>query len=93
MTRVFVLVLAIGLVPLALGAILIQRASNAEDSKTLDRALLTDAQSGSAELDHYFDRARSVALLTAANPVFGEFTRPQGRSTRTVWRRARRSCG
>ena len=78
MTRVFVLVLAIGLVPLALGAILIQRASNAEDSKTLDRALLTDAESGSAELDHYFDRARSVALLTAANPVFGEFYEAPG---------------
>jgi signal transduction histidine kinase len=73
MARVFVLVLAIGLMPLALGAILIQRATHAERSKTLDRALRADAQSGSADLAAYFDRARSVALLTAVNPVFADF--------------------
>jgi signal transduction histidine kinase len=73
MARVFVLVLAIGLVPLAVGAIVIQRASHAEHSETLDRALRADAQAGSADLAAYFDRARAVALLTAANPVFSDF--------------------
>ena len=73
MARVFVLVLAIGLVPLALGAILIERSAHAEHSRTLDRALIADAQAGSADLAAYFDRARSVALLTAANPVFADF--------------------
>jgi hypothetical protein len=66
MARVFVLVLAIGLVPLAVGAIVIQRASHAEHSEALDRALRADAQSGSADLAAYFDRTRAVALLTAA---------------------------
>lgn len=50
MARVFVLVLAIGLVPLALGAAVIQRESHKEHTRTLDRALFADAQSGSADL-------------------------------------------
>jgi signal transduction histidine kinase len=89
-----VLVLAIGFVPLALGTIVIQRASHAEHGRSLDRALLADAQSGSADLASYFDRARSVALLTAVNPVFSDFytspgsrpgkTRVQGRLVRRV---------
>jgi signal transduction histidine kinase len=78
MARVFVLVLAIGLVPLVVGAILIERSSHAEHSRTLDRALLADAQAGSADLAAYFDRARSVALLTAANPVFADLYRLSG---------------
>ena len=73
MALVFVLVLAIGLVPLAFGAILIQRASHADQRRTLEHALLSDAQSGSADLVAYFDRARAVALLTAANPVFADY--------------------
>jgi signal transduction histidine kinase len=73
MARVFLLVLAIGLLPLAVGAIVIQRGSHAEKSETLDRALRADAQAGSADLAAYFDRARAVALLTAANPVFSDF--------------------
>jgi signal transduction histidine kinase len=73
MARVFALVLAIGLVPLVLGAIVTERASHDEHSRTLDRALLVEAQSGSADLAAYFDRARAVALLTAANPVFADF--------------------
>jgi signal transduction histidine kinase len=73
MARVFVLVLAIGFVPLVLGAVVIQRATQDEHSRTLDRALVADAQSGSADLAAYFDRARSIALLTAANPVFADF--------------------
>jgi hypothetical protein len=80
MARVFVLVLAIGLVPLALGAIVIQRASHTEQRRTLEHALLSDAQSGSADLVAYFDRARAVALLTAANPSLRTTTRCPGRS-------------
>ena len=94
MARVFVIVLLIGLVPLALGAIMIERSSHSEHSRTLDRSLLADAQTGSADLAAYFDRARSVALLTAANPVFVDFyvlpgsqrakTRAQGFPVRRV---------
>jgi signal transduction histidine kinase len=73
MARVFVLVLAIGLVPLTLGAIVIERSAHDEHTRALDRALRADARSGSADLATDFDRARSVALLTAANPVFAGF--------------------
>jgi signal transduction histidine kinase len=84
MARVFVLVLAIGLVPLALGAIVIQRASHADQRRTLEHALLSDAQSGSADLVAYFARARAVALLTAANPVFADFyTLPRSQHAKT----------
>lgn len=73
MARVFALVLAIGLVPLAVGAVVIERSTHDEHTQALDRALRADAQAGSADLATYFDRARSVALLTAANPVFRDF--------------------
>lgn len=82
MARVFALVLAIGLVPLAVGAIVIQRGSHAEHSEALDRALRADAQAGSADLAAYFDRARAVAPLTAANPVFSDFYTARDRSAR-----------
>ena len=65
MARVFVLVLAIGLVPLALGAILIQRASHAEQRPS------TCALDQARRFAAYFEHA--VALLTAANPVFADF--------------------
>ncbi len=71
--RVFLLVLAIGFVPLAIGAVVIQRESHRNDQRTLDRALAADAHSGEADLAAYFDRARSIALLTAENPVFKDF--------------------
>jgi signal transduction histidine kinase len=73
MVRVFVLVLAIGLLPLAIGAVALQRQSTQADRRELDRTLLTDAHSGSADLSAYFERARAVALLTAVNPVFRDF--------------------
>jgi signal transduction histidine kinase len=80
MARVFVLVLAIGLVPLVVGSVVIQRQKAHEAAHTLDRTLTADAHSGSADLAAYFDRARSVALLTADNPVFRDFYELHGRS-------------
>jgi signal transduction histidine kinase len=78
MVRVFVLVLAIGLLPLAIGAVALQRQSTQADRRELDRTLLTDAHSGSADLSAYFERARAVALLTAVNPVFRDFYASRG---------------
>ena len=82
MARVFMLVLAIGLVPLAIGAIVIQRQAARQHQRTLDRALAADARSGTADLEAYFDRARSVALLTAENPVFSDFYTRHAKSIR-----------
>lgn len=80
MVRVFMIVLAIGLVPLAIGAVAIQRQKAREDGRTLDHALTADARSGVADLAAYFDRARSIALLTAENPVFADFYELRGQS-------------
>jgi len=82
MARVFLLVLAIGLVPLVIGALVIQREAGRQHRRTLDRALAADAHSGTADLEAYFDRARSIALLTAENPVFGDFYRQHAKSMR-----------
>ena len=82
MARVFLLVLAIGLVPLVIGALVIQREAGRQHRRTLDRALAADAHSGTADLEAYFDRARSIALLTAENPVFGDFYRQHANSMR-----------
>ena len=73
MARVFSLVLLTGLLPLAIGAVALQRQSTRSDRRELDRALVADAHSGSADLSSYFERARAVALLTAVNPVFRDF--------------------
>ena len=50
MARVFMIVLAIGLVPLAIGAVAIQRQSLRDKKETLDHALTADAYTGSADL-------------------------------------------
>jgi signal transduction histidine kinase len=78
MVRVFVLVLAVGLLPLTIGALAIQRQSTRSDRRDLDRALIADANSGSADMASYFERARAVALLTSVNPVFREFYESPG---------------
>jgi signal transduction histidine kinase len=80
MGRAFLLVLAIGLVPLAVGAVAIQRQKVHDSRRTLDRALTADARAGSADLSSYFDRARAIALLTSENPVFRDFYERKGRS-------------
>jgi hypothetical protein len=84
MVRVFSLVLVIGLLPLAIGTVAIQRQSTRAERRELDRALVADAHSGSADLASYFERARAVALLTAVNPVFQDFySAPGTPQTRT----------
>lgn len=82
MAKVFMLVLAIGLVPLAIGAIAIARNASGDHRRTLDHALAADAHSGTADLESYFDRARSIALLTAENPVFSDFYAHHAKSVR-----------
>jgi signal transduction histidine kinase len=78
MGRVFMLVLAIGLVPLAIGAVVIQRQSVQDKKETLDRALLSDAASGSSDLTAYFDRARAINVLLAQSPVFRDYYESPG---------------
>jgi signal transduction histidine kinase len=78
MARVFALVVAIGLVPLAIGAIVIQRDSARDKRRTLDTALKSDAYAGAADLTAYFDRARAVDLLTAQNPAFRDYYETPG---------------
>jgi signal transduction histidine kinase len=78
MARVFVLVLAIGFVPLAIGAVVIQHNSARDKQRTLDQALKSDAYAGAADLTAYFDRARAVDLLAAQNPAFRDFYETPG---------------
>jgi signal transduction histidine kinase len=78
MGRVFMLVLAIGLVPLAIGAIVIERQSVRDKQRTLDRALLSDAASGTSDLTAYFDRARAINILLSHNPVFRDYYESPG---------------
>ncbi len=78
MGRVFMLVLAIGLVPLAVGAVVIEHDSLRDKQRTLDRALLSDASSGSTDLAASLDRARAINLLIAHNPVFRDYYESPG---------------
>jgi PAS domain S-box-containing protein len=68
------LVIAVGLLPLALGAVLVQRhQANAAARAALDRSLSIEATQEAARIESYFERARSIDVLTAQNPAFAEF--------------------
>jgi PAS domain S-box-containing protein len=68
------LVLAVGLLPLAVGAILVQQhQANAAARGALDRSLSIEAIQEAARIESYFERARSIDVLTAQNPAFKEF--------------------
>ncbi|MEP7335109.1 MAG: ATP-binding protein [Actinomycetota bacterium] len=71
--RLMALIAAIGLVPLAVGIVVIRRSSAENARVALDQALTSESRDRGAALDHYFERARSVILLTAHNPAFAEF--------------------
>ncbi len=85
--RVVILVVAIGLVPLAVGAVVINRDSAKDERHELDLALSASAQSGSSDLTAYFDRARMANLMTAQNPAFGDFYEPPGTPHEKTWSR------
>ena len=75
---VVILIVLIGLVPLAVGALLIQRQSSQNSRRELDRALSASSQSGATDLTAFFERARAVDLVTAQNPVFRDFYETAG---------------
>jgi signal transduction histidine kinase len=85
--RVVILIVAIGLVPLAVGAVVIKRGSTRDARHELDRALSASAQSGTSDLTAYFDRARMVNLMIAQNPAFTEFYELQGTPHEKTWSR------
>jgi PAS domain S-box-containing protein len=67
-------VLAIGVLPISVGAVVLQRRDAAAGARdALDRALVTGANEQAGALESYFARARAIDLLTAQNPAFREF--------------------
>jgi PAS domain S-box-containing protein len=71
--RLMALIAAIGLVPLAVGMVVVRRASAEHARADVDHVLTTESRDRAAALDNYFERARSVILLTAHNPAFAAF--------------------
>ncbi len=67
------LVLGIGLLPLGLGAAVLQSKERAHQRAALDRALTGEVTAQVSALHEYFERARSVVLVTAQNPAFRDF--------------------
>jgi diguanylate cyclase (GGDEF)-like protein len=64
------LLLAIGLLSVAVGAAL---SDQAREREKLDRQLSGEAKEQSQRLEAYFARARSLMLITAHNPAFRDF--------------------
>jgi signal transduction histidine kinase len=71
--RVTLLLLGILLVPLTVGAWVIDRQATSRADAKLDRALAHTASEEAITLQNYFDRARSVILISAHNPAFRTF--------------------
>jgi diguanylate cyclase (GGDEF)-like protein len=65
------LVLAIGLVPLVIVGVLIKQRES--DHAAVDSALVSRANVQATELEAGFARGRTIALLMASNPSFGDF--------------------
>lgn len=86
--RVVILVVVIGLVPLSVGAVLINRDSARDARRELDRALSASAQAGATDLIAFFERARTVNLLTAQNPAFADFYELPGTPHQKTWSRS-----
>jgi hypothetical protein len=72
--RLMALIAAIGLVPLAVGMVVVRRSSAGHARVALDQALTSDSRDHAAALDSYFERARSVILITAQNPALRSST-------------------
>src|SRR5207247_721714 len=70
---VALLVLGIGILPLGLGATVLQAKDRQHQGAVLDRSLAAEVTAQVSVLDSYFERARAVTLLTAQNPAFRDF--------------------
>lgn len=78
--KVLALVLAIGLVPLAVAVAWVGQESQASDEAGLDRELGFEAREQAVALERSFSEAQNVTLLLAQNRAFRRFyERPGGR--------------
>jgi signal transduction histidine kinase len=73
LVRVMLLVLAIGLVPLSIGDALVRQSAASHEREELDASLTSTVSAQTAALSNYFERARSIILLTGQNPAFHDF--------------------
>ena len=78
MLRVVALVMLIGLLPLAVVAVVIHNRDVADGKARVDRNLSHQVDAESNALSDYFDRARSIDLLSAQNPSFAAFFQQAG---------------
>jgi PAS domain S-box-containing protein len=85
--RVVALFVAVGLVPVAIATMLIGRESQRTQRLNVDNAISGQANERALALEHYFERARSVSLLTANIPAFADFYRLPGSRLERVKRR------
>jgi diguanylate cyclase (GGDEF)-like protein len=69
--KVAILVVAIGLLPLLIVGVLIKQRDG--DRAAVDSALVSRANVQASELEAGFARGRTIALLLASNPSFGDF--------------------
>ncbi|MEA2479983.1 MAG: hypothetical protein QOJ07_1905 [Thermoleophilaceae bacterium] len=66
-------IIALGLVPLIVVAVLLQNKNQADQRAQLDRSLGNEAQSQATQLDNYFAEARKQLLLASDNPSWAAF--------------------
>src|SRR5262245_57850325 len=64
------LIAAIGLITVAVGA---AASEHSRERDALDRTLRGEAAEHAQKLEHYFQRARSLTLVTANNPAYAGF--------------------
>jgi hypothetical protein len=70
--RWVLLVMLAGLLPLALGALLLVRESDAQARQAQDARRRTAAESETTAIGQSFSRARALLKVTAASPVWRE---------------------
>jgi diguanylate cyclase (GGDEF)-like protein len=76
------LIVAIGVVPLLIVGVLI--AQRGSDHAAVDSALVSRANVQATELEAGFARGRTIALLMASNPSFGDFYNEPGTRTEKI---------
>lgn len=76
--RVVGLVLAVGLLPLAIGIAFVQRGADSHADDTRRRALSGEARTQATNLQAYFDRSRSLILLAARDAAIRQLVNTPG---------------
>lgn len=75
------MLMAVVLLATSVGIALVQRSHHRTQT---DAELMTAAQQQAAILENYFERARSIILITSRNPVFAEFYEEPGTRTEKI---------